>query len=167
MAAIDFPASPVNGQLFTAPTGVTYQYLNPPGAWVISGLAPVAPGGDSLVSVLSANVAMNVANQFFNGPNTGSIGAAGQKWMLAAAFLVSQPAGGPDFYMGRFWNGAAQVGPPTDFVISLTGGINGAGMIQHLVTLTAPTTFTLQAKNFSSNTGSLLGGSWISATRLT
>ena len=33
MAAIDFPASPTNGQTFTPVTGITYRYVTPPGIW--------------------------------------------------------------------------------------------------------------------------------------
>lgn len=36
MAAIDFPASSTNGQLFAAANGVTYRYATPPGIWTVA-----------------------------------------------------------------------------------------------------------------------------------
>jgi hypothetical protein len=40
MAALDFPASPVDGQVFTAPNGVTYTWRATPGFWQATGTAP-------------------------------------------------------------------------------------------------------------------------------
>ena len=41
MAALDFPASPVNGQLFVAGNGVTYQYNSAKGLWLATTLSGV------------------------------------------------------------------------------------------------------------------------------
>jgi hypothetical protein len=40
MAALDFPASPVDGQIFNAPNGVTYTWIAAVGFWKASGTAP-------------------------------------------------------------------------------------------------------------------------------
>jgi hypothetical protein len=43
--AIDFPGSPINGQIFTAPNGIVYQYSTTYGSWLTQvGPAPVLKG---------------------------------------------------------------------------------------------------------------------------
>jgi len=47
MAAIDFPASPTNGQVFAASNGVTYRYVTPPGIWTVGSVADTAFVGNT------------------------------------------------------------------------------------------------------------------------
>ena len=47
MAAIDFPASPINGQIFAAANGVVYRYLTPPGIWSVGNVGDTAFVGDT------------------------------------------------------------------------------------------------------------------------
>jgi len=47
MAAIDFPASPTNGQVFAASNGVTYRYVTPPGIWTAGSVADTAFTGST------------------------------------------------------------------------------------------------------------------------
>jgi hypothetical protein len=114
---------------------------------------------------LSADVAITATSTYVNGPNTGAIGSAGQVWVITASAIFHQPTGGPDFYQPRIWNGSAPVGV-ANYVISANAGINQPAFIQARVTLAGATTFTLQGQNFSSTTGFLGGGSWISAQRI-
>lgn len=114
---------------------------------------------------LGASVSLATLDTYFNGPTTGAIGAAGQTWVITAGAIFSQPGAGPDFYQPQIWDGAAAVGSD-NFVVSAPGGVNQPAMVQGVKVLTAATTFTLRGKNFSSTTGSLLGGSWITAQRI-
>jgi hypothetical protein len=49
LAAIDFPASPANAQIFTASNGVTYRFVTPPtpGIWTVGSVADTAFTGDT------------------------------------------------------------------------------------------------------------------------
>lgn len=115
---------------------------------------------------LSGNVALNNTANYFNGPNTGSIGASGQVWLVFANFVFSQPGTGPDYYLGHIWNGAAIVGSEQT-ITSNGANINTAGSCFAIVTLSAATTFTLRAKDATSNTGILLdSGTSIGAVRI-
>lgn len=116
--------------------------------------------------VLGAPVALNNVVNYFNGPTTGSIGAAGQVWLVFANFTVSQSGAGPDYYQVHIWDGAAIQGDE-QIVTSIGIGTNVAGSCFAIVTLAAATTFTLRAKDASSVTGSLLpNGTSIGAVRL-
>jgi hypothetical protein len=142
---------------WTLPTagavGVTW-WPNPPGS---SSVAPAA---------LGAPVLLNNTGTFFNGPNTGSIGVAGQVWLIMANFAVSQSSAGVDYYTLHIWNGAAVVGEEV-VVASAGAGVNAAGVCFAIVTLAAATTFTLRAKDVTTVDGSLLDtGTSITAIRL-
>ena len=47
--SINFPASPTDGQTFTAPNGITYTYHSPPGRWNDGGAA--GSGGGTVTSI--------------------------------------------------------------------------------------------------------------------
>lgn len=124
------------------------------------GLQRVAP------VVLGAPVALNNTANYFNGPTTGSIGAAGQVWLVFANFVVSQSSAGPDYYGVNIWNGAAIVGDE-QVITSVGAGVNVAGSCFAIVTLSGATTFTARAKDASTVDGSLLAdGTSIGAVRL-
>lgn len=126
----------------------------------LGGLQRVAP------VVLGGNVALNNVANYFNGPNTGSIGAAGQVWAVWANFTVSQTGVGPDYYLINIYDGTAiQGGEQT--IASVGIGVNVAGSCFAIVTLAGATTFTARAKDVSSTGGSLLAtGTSIEAVRL-
>jgi hypothetical protein len=47
---LDFPASPITGQQYNAPNGVTYEWVPTPPMWIVNGtFTPPSPTGDGLV----------------------------------------------------------------------------------------------------------------------
>jgi hypothetical protein len=127
------------------------------------------PNNTVQAQVLGSDVALNVANSFFNGPTTGSIGANGQKWLILGNYCVSHTNAGNEYFTAHLWNGAAIIGG--EQVISSVGSTdNVAGSMFGVASLTAATTFTLRAKCTDTGglTGKLIGnGSSIQAIRLT
>jgi hypothetical protein len=117
-----------------------------------------------LQTVLGASVTLPVAGTYYNGPAV-TCSTAG-KWRITAGAFVSQTGTGLDYYNYRIWNGSALVGN-VETITSNGAGQNQFGMVETLVTIAASTTFTLQAADTSSTTGSLLGGSWITAQQVT
>lgn len=101
----------------------------------------------------AADVALsNVAN-FFNGPNTGSIGLSGQVWKITAKASIKDTAGAAGIVV--------QIHDGTNGIESATTTTGGAAFeevltFSKIVTLTAATTFTLQAKDVSSVSGVLM-----------
>jgi hypothetical protein len=112
---------------------------------------------------LSSPVAITVANAYVAGPNTGSIGANGEKWLITANCYFDTTTGAPDFMVGQIWNGSASVQTAT---VSCNGGQNVNCTITALVTLTAATTFTLRGTNASAGRGNLNADSHIVAFRV-
>lgn len=150
------PTRGIQGYICTAANfGISSFTWVPIGVPAIDSIAPV---------VLPANVPIGTILTYFNGPNTGAIGAAGERWRITASFVVSQPAGN-DFYQGRIFDGAGVVGNNL-YVITAGAGLNTAGYLMSDVTLAGATTFTLQVQNVSTNTGQIVSGSWIAAQRL-
>jgi hypothetical protein len=49
MAIINFPPNPNPGDRFTAPNGFTYEFKNPPGAWVIYYAPSSLPSGSTMI----------------------------------------------------------------------------------------------------------------------
>jgi hypothetical protein len=132
-------------------------------AWEALPTIPIANTGAT--TFLGADVALNNTANFFNGPNTGSIGANGQTWLILATGTVRDTAGSAVC--------AARIHDGTNGLAGyalVTGAINFevSFNLQLVVALTAATTFTLQARDSSSTSGQLLTtGSLSPANRAT
>lgn len=123
---------------------------------------PVAASGAT--TYLVGNVNLNNTANYFNGPNTGSIGANGQTWVIIGVVQMSDSAGAANL-LYRIWNGSAAVAENSTQNYTASGA--AAGSVIATVTLTGPTTFTLQAKDATSTNGILIaspGGASISNT---
>lgn len=102
---------------------------------------------------LGSNVSLNNTANWFNGPNTGSIGAAGQKWLILAKATIQDTAGAASVGMRisdgtNLWDGGET---------STSGaGVRAPFATAFITTLGAPTTFTLQARDGTSTSGLLL-----------
>ena len=134
--------------------------------------ALLALANADLTVFLGADVALNNTGLLFNGPNTGSIGAAGQKWLIAAAALIDSPAAATTADMGihdgtTFIASQCDVGPNSFWP--------GIPILVVVRTLTGPTTYTMKV-NANTASGVLrttgLSGmapnkaTWITAVRL-
>jgi hypothetical protein len=116
-------------------------------------LSPTAFSTNGATTFLGSNVGFSSSATFFNGPNTGSIGASGQKWLIiASATMVDN--GAASHMVARIWDGTNDL-------------INGQGVsaaatqacvvtLAVAVTLTGPTTFTLQGADQSTTTAGML-----------
>lgn len=105
-------------------------------------------------SFLTLNTALNNTGTFFNGPNTGSIGAAGETWLIIATALLSDLAGAAQFTI--------QIHDGSSAIATTLGSISASSFFQTLsvnvvVTLSAATTFTLKANDSTSINGVLFG----------
>lgn len=116
---------------------------------------------------LSVDAATAVAATFVAGPTTGSIGLAGQLWLLTSTTTYLNSSGGNMTATARIFNGSAGVSSTS---ITMTTGFTGTMSLSAVVALSAATTFTLQATdNVGSNLGAQkagAGGTVISAVRL-
>lgn len=128
-----------------------------------------ARGAAAATTSLGANVALNNTANFFSGPNTGSIGAAGQKWFIFGHATMTDTAGAAGF--------ALQIHDGTTALQRVYGQNTGASgnlnmSLGLVVALSAATTFTLQARDLTSANGTLfasdgtLPATAISAVRL-
>jgi len=129
----------------------------------------VNPGADpgNATTPLGANVALNNTTVYFNGPNTGLIGAAGQKWRISGRTSCNDGTGAVQFE-ARLWDGAAVL--PGSSAMQYQGTAGGYTHLscEAIVTLTAPTTFTLQARDWNFAGGTMFGSfTAITAQRLT
>jgi hypothetical protein len=102
---------------------------------------------------LGANVALNNTSSYFNGPNTGSIGANGQTWLITATATFSDTAGAA-FFEAAIHNGSSYVAA-TGMQSSATN-FQAVVALSVVVTLSAATTFTLRGRDFNSTSGLLL-----------
>lgn len=163
----------INGTQITDKTGTGKAVLDT--SPTISGLTVTGlftgVGSDSVASYLTGNVTLTNINQFYDGPNTGSIGANGQIWAIFASGAVynnSQATYGEI----AIYNGSTYLTP-------IQGSVGGAagwtalGTVMAIVTLTGPTTFTLRAAsnvaNSILNAATAIGGgrpTYIMAVRL-
>lgn len=102
---------------------------------------------------LGANVALNNTATYFSGPNTGSIGAAGQVWLIMATGCFDNTAGSSKFCM-RISDGSNSVfdTESANLGANISTVISGAAV----VALTGPTTFTLQGKDALLTSGRML-----------
>lgn len=112
-------------------------------------------GSASATTFLGSNVLLNNSSNFFDGPNTGSIGAAGQTWEITINAAMIDSSGGPGAALeAAIFNGTSYLGavsintPASGYVVSISTSI--------VVTLAAATTFTLRAKDASTTSGTLL-----------
>lgn len=122
---------------------------------------------------LGSNVSLNNTGSYFAGPNTGSIGAAGQKWLIAAAAQLFDSANAA-VLNAEIHNGSGALVSSTAY--SAFASARVVIPLSVIVTLAAATTFTLRARDSSFTTGTLEtsapGGAianratWIMATRL-
>jgi hypothetical protein len=95
MAALDFPASPTNGQLFYAPTGVVYQYDSGSTSWRTISVAPQG-GGDFWATVDAAAWPGTAATVSSFVVQTGNAGG----WYNASNGRFTPPAGRYFIYCG-------------------------------------------------------------------
>jgi hypothetical protein len=70
---IDFPNAPVDGQVFNAGSGVMYQWLATPGAWVTYSI-PGGAGGDFYVTHPGIALTNALTTMVFNTVLTGNVG---------------------------------------------------------------------------------------------
>jgi hypothetical protein len=127
-------------------------------AWEALPTYPITNTGAT--TFLGADVALNNTANFFNGPNTGSIGASGQVWFITATGTYTDTAGAATVVLAIF-DGSAYIAssvasvPATSFMASHT--------LSAVVTLSAATTFTLRARDASSTSGVLQTSGSVSA----
>ncbi len=112
-------------------------------------LAPVISGATTF---LAADVNLNNTSNWFSGPNTGSIGASGQVWLISAFATMIDTAGIAQFELGIF-NGSTYL---TDLANTSAGASAYLSMASAVVvTLSGATTFTARARDNSSTSGVL------------
>lgn len=131
------------------PVGAANTILTSDGT-TFSWAAPAAIANTGATTFLAGDVAMNNNANFFDGPNTGSIGAAGWVVLLMAVANVKDTASNANFEAGIF-NGSA-------YVANTGGSMQGASFqvtipLVAVVTLSAATTFTLRARDQTTNSG--------------
>lgn len=135
--------------------GSTIQTLDP-----ISSLTPTsisaalgyspANSAGSATSYLAADVPMSVTGVYVNGPSTGSIGGAGQKWLIVAKAGVNDASTAATFVI--------QIHDGSGVIDTAGGATGGAGFGMTLicgkvVTLSAATNFTLRGTDLGSASG--------------
>jgi len=141
LAALLFSASSVNAQSVVGNGGIS---LFPNSSIDLS--------GQNVTAFLGANVNLNVTANFFDGPTTGSIGAAGQVWLIIVTACVYDTVASSAQEIA-IWNGSA-------YVANVSATTAGANLVQNLttnaiVTLSGATTFTLRARSQTTTTGLL------------
>lgn len=158
--------------LSTSPTLVT-PALGTPASGVLSNCTgfPTATGSTTF---LTADATTAVAGTYVNGPTTGSIGANGQIWLISANAVYVNSFGNNMTASIRINSGATDVGDTS--ASAATGFSLSMSIAPIVITLTAATTFTLQATdNIGGNQGALKAttiasgtnkATWITAIRL-
>jgi len=149
MAAIDFPASPADGQLFVAPNGITYRWQTTPapGIWVsVSG--GTTPGGDfcatntagftpstagvAVGGVLTTIISGNSPTAYFN-PATGRYTPPAGRYIIYA-FVNYQTASAAALGRAAVMKNGTIVGQLGSMT---TGGATFSGMGSSIVTVDA------------------------------
>lgn len=102
---------------------------------------------------LGANVTLNNTATYFSGPNTGSIGASGQTWLIIAVGCAYDTGGASKFCM-RIYDGTTPYADTEGTSLSANAAVNMTATA--VVTLSGATTFTLQMKDALLTTGVLL-----------
>jgi hypothetical protein len=140
-------------------TTPTFQLLSPV-------TTPITLSGAT--TFLANDVALNNTANFFAGPNTGSIGASGQVWLIMATATMSD-SGAAAVMEATIFDGTTRYAGSLATTFAATAKISIS--VSVVVTLTAATTFTLSVKDQSATTGTLLttggGASTNKATSIT
>lgn len=112
--------------------------------------ATAPPAISATQTFLGADVNLNNTSNYFNVVNTGSIGGAGQKWLIIGQTLVRDTAGTARIQV-RIWDGSSVVYCEDQ----TTQGANNWELITQaaVVSLSAATTFHTSAKDVSSTSG--------------
>jgi hypothetical protein len=135
------------------------------GVNVYSALPYLDPVGDVRQGVLATDFNLPAAGAWGTAITLGTIGTAGQKWLIHfgfAFYFVSDP--NPQFFGARVLVGAAV--PSTVPVMSTRPGENAWGSGSAIVTLAAPSAIVLQgAKPAALADGHMVNQSWITAQR--
>lgn len=118
------------------------------------------PGASSVTAFLGGDVALNNIANYFDGPNTGSIGADGQKWFLTATGTYTDTAGAATVVLA-IHDGTAYIASSVNSVAA--ANFMASHTLSAIVTLSAATTFTLRARDASSTSGSLLTSGSVAA----
>lgn len=110
------------------------------------------PGAVNLgaTTYLGADVSLNNTGSFFSGPNTGSLPPG--TYLLSAKAQVVDSAGAADFVI-QIHDGSAAV--DTGRVSTSNATLIATVGLSKVVTIATATTFTLQAKDVSSTSGTL------------
>lgn len=129
------------------PVGAANTVLTSDGTTLAWAALPVT----GATTFLAGNVALNNTGNFFNGPNTGSIGASGQVWLITATGTATDTANAQI---------VIQIHDGTSAIIGTTMRINAGNVsesttLSKVVTLSAATTFTLQARDPTTVNGTL------------
>ena len=130
-------------------TTPTFHLLNP----VVSPVTTVPATNSGSTTFLGADVALNNTANWFDGPNTGSIGANGQTWLILAHAAVTNTAG-VSFIEIAIYDGTnylTDIGAQNFAANAITPVSTGV-----VASLTAATTFTLRARDSISTAGKLL-----------
>lgn len=111
------------------------------------------PGASSVTAFLGADVALNNTANYFDGPNTGSIGANGQMWFLTATGTYTDTSAAATIVLA-IYNGTSYICSSVSSVAATN--FMASHTVSAVVTLSAATTFTLRARDVSTTNGSLL-----------
>lgn len=105
-------------------------------------------------SFLGSDVSLNNTSNYFNIVNTGSIGAAGEVWLIRGVCCM-QDTGGSASFLVRVWDGSSTVYVESNVTTSASN-LPVQGVVETVLTLSGPTTFHLSAKDATRNTGAAL-----------
>ena len=107
-------------------------------------------GSNSATTFLTSPVSLTSLTTYFNGPNTGSIGAAGQVWLIMGYATVQDTSNSANIDIALY-DGTNYIAN-TNVTIPATN-YNLMGSVYAVVTLSAATTFTLRAKDWNTTNG--------------
>lgn len=159
---VEFPSNPENGQFLAATNGQLYCWSAPLNAWLpAGGQAFSPPGADpgNKTIFLPWNVSLATAAPLTNLLNTGNIGDAGQQWKISAmAYGYVNP--GAAWIWFNLTDGA-DILAQADFVVENSSWTTPC-LLEAIVTLQRPTSFTLQGLGYPGTGGFALGSgrSW-------
>jgi hypothetical protein len=141
-------------------------YNSGAGAYRITGSSSFFPLSSQSATTFLAGGDISLTNpaNFFSGPNTGSIGATGQTWLIMATAVLAD-TGASATLEAAIYNGSAYIADITCVAVPANQTI--AVPLTAVVTLTGATTFTLQAKDQSNATGLMRANGSIAANKAT
>lgn len=141
--------------------------LTPAAISGVLGYTPGNPTGSS-TSFLANDVAMPAVTTYYAGPNTGSIGASGQIWEIAAKAMLYDTVQAAQFEM-RVRDGTNTVDNARDTSVTAQAAVTL--FTARVLTLSGATTFSIEAKSFSGTAGVIAsstdGGTTKFATSIT